>query len=782
MTRPVPEAPDARPDLHPDRLTRVAAGREHRVGERRPRPKAPGAEFAVRQHHQPERRRPDRSRRTSRTRRSVRTSLGCSARPSSAAPCRRGVRDRVPSRTGRTARRPARRRRGRRTRRSSPHGRSRRRRASGGKARTRARRGRRSARATLARAALPGACRPSRAVPRTQLAQDILERARRPAPRPARRAHRTRGSSRSGACRAPRVIASPSNGRPDAWASRWRTVEPGGPAGSSRSSRPRSAAISTASAVDELRHRRPAEAMPRVAAAGQHPVRAEDTRGRVVGAPGVDRGQDALEVGHRRSVAGRARTGTSGVDAAGPSGGWRLLRLGSCCDDALRLRAADARRRPTPRRPADPADGVRRDRDGVPGRLGRATTATPRSPPRSRPWPPRTRTSSSRFSIGKSYQGREHVGGQGLGQRRRRRERSPRSCSTARTHADEHMGVEMTLRILHWLVDGYGTRPADHEHRRHAARSGSSSSSTPTAPSTTSRAASSTSGARTASRRRARHRSAPTSIATSAIAGAAADGRARTRRRSRTAGRRPSRRPRRGPCATSWPAASSTAGSRSAPPSRSTRTAAWSCGRTATRMTNVPADMTTAGPRRARRSSASRWPRPTATSPSRRATCTSARGRRATTSTASYRIFAYTFEMSIEDYPDDSMIAAETGRNKEAVLYLMERAWCPLGVLGAAVRTARCGAFDDDLEVCRGWNVNPDGTDTAPAGAAFARRQPAPRRRARPEAARDRRRPGRRALVTGRPAGADAERQRPRRADHASDRRAIDLRPPPASG
>ena len=24
-------------------------------------------------------------------------------------------------------------------------------------------------------------------------------------------------------------------------------------------------------------------------------------------------------------------------------------------------------------------------------------------------------------------------------------------------HADEHMGVEMALRIMHWLVDGYGT-------------------------------------------------------------------------------------------------------------------------------------------------------------------------------------------------------------------------------------------------------------------------------------------------------------------------------------
>src|SRR3954451_24855414 len=90
-----------------------------------------------------------------------------------------------------------------------------------------------------------------------------------------------------------------------------------------------------------------------------------------------------------------------------------------------------------------------------------------------------------------------------------------------------------------------------------------------------------------------------------------------------------------------------------------------------------------------------------------------------------YRIFAYTFEMSVKDYPDDSLIASETGRNKEAVLYLMERAWCPLAALGADVRTARCGAFDDDLEVYRGWTLDPDRTDTAPAGGRFVRANPA---------------------------------------------------------
>jgi hypothetical protein len=90
-----------------------------------------------------------------------------------------------------------------------------------------------------------------------------------------------------------------------------------------------------------------------------------------------------------------------------------------------------------------------------------------------------------------------------------------------------------------------------------------------------------------------------------------------------------------------------------------------------------------------------------------------------------YRIFSYTFELSVRDYPDDSLIASETGRNKEAALYLMERAWCPLSVLGAGVRPARCGGFDDDLEVYRGWGLNPDGTDTAPVAGRFTRADPA---------------------------------------------------------
>jgi hypothetical protein len=92
-----------------------------------------------------------------------------------------------------------------------------------------------------------------------------------------------------------------------------------------------------------------------------------------------------------------------------------------------------------------------------------------------------------------------------------------------------------------------------------------------------------------------------------------------------------------------------------------------------------------------------------------------------------YRMAAFTIELSAVDYPKDTAIASETGRNRDALLYLLERAACPLAVLGTAVADARCGAFDDDLEVARGWSRDPDGTDTATTTArgAFGRGNPA---------------------------------------------------------
>ncbi len=81
-----------------------------------------------------------------------------------------------------------------------------------------------------------------------------------------------------------------------------------------------------------------------------------------------------------------------------------------------------------------------------------------------------------------------------------------------------------------------------------------------------------------------------------------------------------------------------------------------------------------------------------------------------------YRIFSFTIELSPDSpaYPSDGAIVSETGRNKTAVLDLLEQAACPYGPIGKA--TSRCGAFDDDLEVARGWQVDADGTDTATGG------------------------------------------------------------------
>jgi carboxypeptidase T len=118
-----------------------------------------------------------------------------------------------------------------------------------------------------------------------------------------------------------------------------------------------------------------------------------------------------------------------------------------------------------------------------------------------------------------------------------------------------------------------------------------------------------------------------------------------------------------------------------------------------------------------------------------------------------YRVFSYTFEMSVVNYPPDSMIGPETSRNKEAVLWLAEHAGCPLAVLGAGVRMARCGAFDDDLEVSRGWTINPDGTDTATSGA-WQRGNPAATSGGGVALQPDKVPSGQMALVTGAAAGA----------------------------
>ena len=91
---------------------------------------------------------------------------------------------------------------------------------------------------------------------------------------------------------------------------------------------------------------------------------------------------------------------------------------------------------------------------------------------------------------------------------------------------------------------------------------------------------------------------------------------------------------------------------------------------------------------------------------------------------AKYRIFTYTFELFPPEkatvwgdhYPDDSKIARQTARNREALLMLIDRAGCPYAALGAEAREADCGPLYDDLEINRGWTRDPRDNDTATSG------------------------------------------------------------------
>jgi carboxypeptidase T len=86
-----------------------------------------------------------------------------------------------------------------------------------------------------------------------------------------------------------------------------------------------------------------------------------------------------------------------------------------------------------------------------------------------------------------------------------------------------------------------------------------------------------------------------------------------------------------------------------------------------------------------------------------------------------YKIFAYTFEMypttsSPGFYPPDEVIAREVGRNREAVLRLLELSDCPYRAIGK--ETQYCGipsttVFSDDFEANRGWT--PGGSATTGA-------------------------------------------------------------------
>ena len=66
-------------------------------------------------------------------------------------------------------------------------------------------------------------------------------------------------------------------------------------------------------------------------------------------------------------------------------------------------------------------------------------------------------------------------------------------------------------------------------------------------------------------------------------------------------------------------------------------------------------------------------------------------------------------------YPPDEVIARETERNRDAILYLMEQAGCRYAIIGKD--KINCGPLFDDFEIWRGWVANPDGTDGVRGGA-----------------------------------------------------------------
>ena len=97
---------------------------------------------------------------------------------------------------------------------------------------------------------------------------------------------------------------------------------------------------------------------------------------------------------------------------------------------------------------------------------------------------------------------------------------------------------------------------------------------------------------------------------------------------------------------------------------------------------------------------------------------------------ATQRIFAFTIELYPPEgstnlgghHPPDEIIAAETARNRAALLYVIDLADCPYRATGTQV--ANCGPLFDDLEITAGWTRDPFGEDTA-SGGPWARGNPA---------------------------------------------------------
>ncbi len=325
-----------------------------------------------------------------------------------------------------------------------------------------------------------------------------------------------------------------------------------------------------------------------------------------------------------------------------------------------------------------------------------------------------------RFSLGKSHQGRE-IWAMKISDNVATDENEPEVLYEGGHHADEHMGVEMALKIMHWLVDGYGTEsritrivdsreiwiiflvnPDGAEHDIAGGKFHYWRKNRQPTPGTTAIGTDLNrnygyrwgGGGRTSSNPKA-----ITYRGTKAFSTPEARA-VRDFLASRVVGGRQQIR-----VAVSFHEAG--------------RLVMWPYGYT---LTDVPSDMTTAD-HGALVVIGKKMAGTNGYRPQQASSLYITSGTTRDYLYGMYRTFSYTFELSVTDYPDDSKIASETGRNRSAVLYLADRASCPLAVLGEKVRIARCGAFDDDLEVARGWTSNPDGTDSATTGR-FARANP----------------------------------------------------------
>ena len=336
-----------------------------------------------------------------------------------------------------------------------------------------------------------------------------------------------------------------------------------------------------------------------------------------------------------------------------------------------------------------------------------------------------TRTIVQKFSIGKSYQGREHLGGQDLATTSRPTRTSPRSCSTALHHAREHLTRRAGARrsFAGWPT-ATATDAPDHPHRRHARDLHRLHGQPGRRRVRPDRFPVPRLAQEPPAERRARRTSARTSIATTTTTGRAAAAR-RARRRRDTY---------RGPKAFSAPetrAMRDFIDSRVVDGRQQIKTAItfhtageqvlWPYGYT---YADIPLghDRATTTPRswRSAKKMAAhqRLPRDAVERPvhhRRRRDRLGVRHATGSSCTRSRCIRATRGELDRRFYPPDEVIGRETTAQQGGGPVPDRRAGCRYDVIGKA--QTNCGPLFDDFEIAAGWKVDPHGTDTATRGA-----------------------------------------------------------------